>query len=59
MALVTPRRSSGSARQWRAVGYSDIEVALLTEAGLIGPSTVIATTVHPLQVIDGPLPDRA
>jgi len=38
-------------------GYSDIEVALLQEAGRIGPSTVIVTTVHPLQVIDEPLPE--
>ncbi|MDX6337522.1 MAG: hypothetical protein QOG05_4862 [Streptosporangiaceae bacterium] len=45
------------ARLGKGAGYSDIEVALLTEAGLIGPSTVIVTTVHPLQVIDGPLPE--
>ncbi len=38
-------------------GYSDIEVALLQEAGRIGPSTVIVTTVHPLQVIDEPIPE--
>jgi 5-formyltetrahydrofolate cyclo-ligase len=41
----------------KGAGYSDIEVALLTEAGLVGPSTVIATTVHPLQVVDRPLPE--
>lgn len=44
-------------RLGKGAGYSDIEVALLAEAGLIGPSTVIVTTVHPLQVIDGPLPE--
>ncbi len=38
-------------------GYSDIEVALLQEAGRIGPSTVIVTTVHPLQVMDEPMPE--
>lgn len=38
-------------------GYSDIEIALLQEAGRIGPSTVIVTTVHPLQVIDDPMPE--
>jgi len=38
-------------------GYSDIEVALLQEAGRIGPSTVIVTTVHPLQVIEEPIPE--
>lgn len=40
----------------KGAGYSDIEVALLAEAGLVGPSTIFATTVHPLQVVDGPLP---
>ncbi len=38
-------------------GYSDIAVALLQEAGRIGPSTVIVTTVHPLQVVDEPMPE--
>jgi 5-formyltetrahydrofolate cyclo-ligase len=38
-------------------GYADLEVALLTESGLVGPSTVIVTTVHPLQVVDGTLPE--
>ena len=38
-------------------GYSDLEFALATEAGLIGPATVVATTVHPLQVLDEPLPE--
>lgn len=33
-------------------GYSDIEMALLTEAGLLTTRTVIATTVHELQVLD-------
>ncbi len=40
----------------KGAGYSDIEVALLIEAGLIGPQTTIVTTVHPLQVLDEPLP---
>lgn len=44
-------------RVGKGAGYSDIEVALLTEAGLIGPDTVIVTTVHPLQIIDGDLPE--
>jgi 5-formyltetrahydrofolate cyclo-ligase len=38
-------------------GYSDLEFALLTEAGLIGDQTVIATTVHDLQVLDEELPE--
>lgn len=43
-------------RVGKGAGYSDIEVALLTEAGLVGPSTILATTVHALQVVEGPLP---
>src|SRR4051812_6508768 len=38
-------------------GYSDLEVALLTEAGLVGSHTTIVTTVHSLQVFDGALPE--
>jgi 5-formyltetrahydrofolate cyclo-ligase len=34
------------ARLGKGAGYSDIEVALLQEAGLIAPRTVIVTTVH-------------
>jgi 5-formyltetrahydrofolate cyclo-ligase len=44
-------------RLGKGAGYSDIEVALLHEARLIGPETVIATTVHSLQVVDEPLPE--
>jgi 5-formyltetrahydrofolate cyclo-ligase len=40
----------------KGAGYTDLEVALLHDAGLLGPHTVIATTVHPLQVLDEPLP---
>jgi len=45
------------ARLGKGAGYSDIEVALLQEAGLIGPHTVIVTTVHPLQVVDEAIPE--
>lgn len=44
-------------RLGKGAGYSDIEVALLQEACLIGPNTTIATTVHSLQVVDGELPE--
>jgi 5-formyltetrahydrofolate cyclo-ligase len=44
-------------RLGKGAGYSDIEVALLQEAGLIGPSTVIVTTVHRLQVVNEALPE--
>lgn len=45
------------ARIGKGAGYSDIEVALLTEAGLIRPDTVFVTTVHQLQVVDDELPE--
>jgi 5-formyltetrahydrofolate cyclo-ligase len=45
------------ARLGKGAGYSDIEIALLQEAGLISPTTVIATTVHPMQVVHEPLPE--
>ncbi|MGH3833431.1 MAG: 5-formyltetrahydrofolate cyclo-ligase [Pseudonocardiaceae bacterium] len=44
-------------RLGKGAGYSDIEVALLQEANLIGPNTTIVTTVHSLQVVDDELPE--
>jgi 5-formyltetrahydrofolate cyclo-ligase len=44
-------------RLGKGAGYSDLEVALLIEAGLIHSSTIIITTVHPLQVLDEDLPE--
>jgi 5-formyltetrahydrofolate cyclo-ligase len=44
--------SSDGARLGKGGGFSDLEYALAWEAGLIGPATVIATTVHPLQVLE-------
>jgi 5-formyltetrahydrofolate cyclo-ligase len=44
-------------RLGKGAGYSDIEVALLTEAGLLRPETVIVTTIHDLQVVSEPLPE--
>lgn len=46
-------------RLGKGAGYSDIEVALLQEAGLIGLDTTIVTTVHALQVVDDELPETA
>jgi 5-formyltetrahydrofolate cyclo-ligase len=40
----------------KGAGYSDLEVALLHDAGLLRPHTIIATTVHPPQVLDEELP---
>jgi hypothetical protein len=45
------------ARVGKGGGFSDLEFALLLEAGLIGKHTVVATTVHPLQVLDEALPE--
>ena len=45
-------------RLGKGAGYSDIEVALLAETGLISERTVIATTVHDLQVLDEDLPEQ-
>lgn len=45
------------ARLGKGAGYSDIELGLLQEAGLLSYRTTIATTVHPLQVLDEPLPE--
>lgn len=45
------------ARIGKGGGYSDLEFALLTEAGLLRDGTVLATTVHPLQVLDEDLPE--
>jgi 5-formyltetrahydrofolate cyclo-ligase len=38
-------------------GYSDLEFALLAESGLVSDATTIATTVHPLQLLDEELPE--
>lgn len=38
-------------------GYSDLEFALTRQTGIVDGDTVIATTVHPLQVLDEELPE--
>jgi 5-formyltetrahydrofolate cyclo-ligase len=45
------------ARVGKGGGFSDLEVAFLVEAGVLRPDTVLATTVHRLQVVDEPLPE--
>uniref|UniRef100_A0AAU2V7X7 5-formyltetrahydrofolate cyclo-ligase n=1 Tax=Streptomyces sp. NBC_00003 TaxID=2903608 RepID=A0AAU2V7X7_9ACTN len=40
----------------KGAGYSDLEFALLAEAGLIRRDTLVITTVHSLQVVDGTIP---
>lgn len=49
--------NEAGARVGKGGGYSDLEFALLREFGVVDEATVIATTVHPLQVIQGPLPE--
>ncbi|MGN9890414.1 5-formyltetrahydrofolate cyclo-ligase [Micromonospora sp. L31] len=43
-------------RVGKGAGYSDLEVALLAEAGLITADTSIATTIHQIQLVDDRLP---
>jgi 5-formyltetrahydrofolate cyclo-ligase len=45
------------ARVGKGGGYSDLELALLIAAGLVDNKTVIATTVHPFQLLDEELPE--
>ena len=47
------------ARVGKGGGYSDLEFALLSESGAIDDSTVVATTVHPVQVLDEELPETS
>jgi 5-formyltetrahydrofolate cyclo-ligase len=42
----------------KGAGYSDLEVALLHDAGLLRRDTLIAATVHPLQMLDQELPAK-
>ena len=44
------------ARVGKGGGFSDLEFALLTELGLVGRWTTVATTVHPLQIVRETLP---
>lgn len=45
------------ARIGKGAGYSDLEVALLIEAGLVTEQTVIVAPVHQLQVVDEEIPE--
>jgi 5-formyltetrahydrofolate cyclo-ligase len=38
-------------------GYSDLELGLLVESGLVDDATTIVTTIHPLQLVDEKLPE--
>lgn len=41
----------------KGAGYSDLEMGLLADAGLISPETTIVTTVHDRQVLDDDIPE--
>jgi 5-formyltetrahydrofolate cyclo-ligase len=51
--------NANGTRVGKGAGYSDLEVALLSEAGLIGPETTKATTVHAHQILEVHLPEAA
>jgi 5-formyltetrahydrofolate cyclo-ligase len=49
--------SPDGSRLGKGGGFSDLEYAVAWEAGLVGPGTVVATTVHDSQVVgDGRIP---
>ncbi len=43
--------SRDGTRLGKGGGFSDLEFAIASEAGLIGPHTLVATTVHPRQLL--------
>ena len=45
------------ARIGKGAGYSDLEVALLIEAGLVTEQTVIVAPVHGLQIVEEDIPE--
>ena len=44
------------ARVGKGGGYNDLEYALLAEAGSVSDKTIVATTVHPIQIVRENLP---
>lgn len=42
-------------RTGKGAGFADLELGMLRQFGLVRPGTPIVTTVHPLQIVDGPL----
>ncbi|MDV6014275.1 5-formyltetrahydrofolate cyclo-ligase [Haloechinothrix sp. LS1_15] len=45
------------ARVGKGGGFSDLEFGLAVQTGIVDDDTVIATTVHPLQIVDDELPE--
>jgi 5-formyltetrahydrofolate cyclo-ligase len=58
VVLGTVAVNEQGARLGKGAGYSDIELGLLTEAGLVTRRTTICTTVHELQVVEEELPEQ-
>jgi 5-formyltetrahydrofolate cyclo-ligase len=58
VVLGTVAVNEQGARLGKGAGYSDIELGLLTEAGLVTRQTTICTTVHELQVVEEELPEQ-
>ncbi|MYR34824.1 5-formyltetrahydrofolate cyclo-ligase [Nocardiopsis alba] len=52
-----PDKAQTEVRLGKGAGYSDIEMGLLAQAGLVSDDTLIVTTVHELQVLDEPIPE--
>lgn len=50
--------STDGARVGKGGGFSDLEFALVTAQGKLLPEAPVVTTVHPMQVIPGPIPMR-
>ncbi|MBD1829253.1 5-formyltetrahydrofolate cyclo-ligase [Microcoleus vaginatus GB1-A2] len=58
VGCVTVTRNGG--RTGKGAGFADLELAMLTEFGLVQIDTPIVTTVHPLQIVaDSRLPMQA
>ncbi len=47
------------ARVGKGGGYADLELAVARELGVVDERTVVATTVHPVQLLDEDLPETA
>jgi 5-formyltetrahydrofolate cyclo-ligase len=44
--------SRDGGRTGKGAGFADLELGMLREFGLVSPQTPVATTVHPLQIVD-------
>jgi 5-formyltetrahydrofolate cyclo-ligase len=58
VVLGTVAVNEQGARLGKGAGYSDIELGLLTEAGLVTRQTTICTTVHEPQLAEEELPGQ-